>query len=229
MNKKVLVIAAHPDDEVLGCGGTIARHVQDGDCVNVLILAEGITSRGPQEGQDKHKKDLLKLRRSAEKANEILGVSRLVFMSLPDNRMDSIDRLDVVKIIEGFLEKYKPSVIYTHHSGDVNVDHRYTHEAVITACRPTPNFCVKRLLFFEVASSTEWQIPSSAPVFCPTWFVDISLTLQLKLKALQAYITEMRDFPHSRSIKAIESLACWRGATIGVEAAEAFVLGRNIA
>jgi len=229
MSDTVLVIAAHPDDEVLGCGGTMARHAKGGDKVHVVILAEGITSRDQKSNRENKENELSALGEAARRANEILGVKTVELNDFPDNRMDSLARLEVIKVVEGFIDRFKPDVIYTHHAGDVNVDHRRVHEAVVTSCRPTPgNRGVRTLLFFEVASSTEWQPPGSASPFTPNWFVDISATLELKLQALRAYESEMRPWPHSRSIKALEHLARWRGATIGIEAAEAFELGRRL-
>ncbi len=229
MSDTVLVIAAHPDDEVLGCGGTMARHAKSGDTVHVVILAEGITSRDQKSNRENKEKELSALGEAAHRANEILGVKTVELNDFPDNRMDSLARLDVVKVVEGFIDRFKPDIVYTHHGGDLNVDHRRVHEAVVTSCRPMPgNQGVRTLLFFEVASSTEWQPPGSASPFTPNWFVDISTTLELKLQALQAYESEMRPWPHSRSVKALEHLAQWRGASIGVEAAEAFELGRRL-
>ncbi len=120
------------------------------------------------------------------------------------------------------------STVRTHLAGDVNIDHRVLHDAVVSACRPQPTHCVRELLFFEVASSTEWRPPGSASAFLPNRFVDISSTLDAKLKALRAYASEMRPFPHARSIEAVQALAAWRGATVGVAAAEAFMLGRTL-
>lgn len=228
MSSIILVIAAHPDDEVLGCGATIALHTKEGHEVHVVILAEGLTGRGSVRDVEKYSKEFSKLAQAAHKANQILGVNSLNLLNLPDNRLDSLDRLEITKIIEDYLDRIKPDIIYTHHAGDVNIDHRRVHEAVVTACRPIPHHSVKTLLFFEVASSTEWQIPSSAPFFAPNWFTDITDTLSLKLQALQAYHSEMRPWPHSRSLEALQHLAKWRGATVGVEAAEAFVMGRNL-
>ena len=142
--------------------------------------------------------------------------------------MDAINRLEVIKVIEAAIAEHQPERIYTHHAGDVNIDHRCIHDAVVTACRPVPGHPVNTLLFFEVASSTEWQPPGSGPVFGPTWFEDVSQTLDYKLQALEAYRSEMRAWPHSRSMEALEHLARWRGATVGVAAAEAFVLGRRV-
>jgi len=227
-NKKILVVAAHPDDEVLGCGGTIAKHVNNGDEVNVVILAEGITSRDSKRDVKERGQEIAHLAQSAYKANKILGAASLILHDFPDNRMDSLNILEIVKVVENFIDKFKPTIIYTHHAGDVNIDHKRIHEAVVVACRPMPNQKIKRLLFFEIASSTEWQAPGLAPFFMPNWFVDISSTLNTKLRALNVYDSEMREYPHSRSLKALEYLAKWRGATVGVAAAEAFVLGRNL-
>ena len=228
MSKSVLVIAAHPDDEVLGCGGTIARHAEAGDQVQVLIVAEGATSRLQQRDRGQASDELSALGQAARKAGAILGVAGVELLDCPDNRLDSLDRLDLIKLIEVRMERHQPQVVYVHHAGDVNVDHRRLHEAVITACRPTPGQPVRRLLSFEVASSTEWQPPGSAPPFQPNWFVDITAQWPRKRDALAAYASEMRAWPHARSIEALEHLARWRGAQVGVEAAEAFCLLRNL-
>lgn len=228
MSKKILVIAAHPDDEVLGCGGTIAKHAMNGDSVAVVIMAEGITSRDPKRRRDKRGSELSELASSARKANKIIGTKSLELLKFPDNRMDSVDLLDIVKAVEELVEKHMPEIVYTHSSGDVNIDHRRIHEAVVTACRPMPGRPVKTLLFFEVPSSTEWQAPGSAMPFVPGWFVDISDAIDLKMKALDAYCAEMRPWPHARSKEAVASLARFRGASAGFEAAEAFMLGRNL-
>ena len=158
----------------------------------------------------------------------MLGVKSVSFDNFPDNQMDSVVLLDIVKVIESTISKYKPEMIFTHHSGDLNVDHRVVNKAVVTACRPLANNSVKTVLFYEIPSSTEWQIPSAYPVFTPNWFVDISVELVCKIEALQAYRDELRSWPHPRSVKGVEYLAHWRGATISVDAAEAFVLGRML-
>lgn len=228
MNRNlVLVIAAHPDDEVLGCGGAIARHRSQGDVVSILIMADGVSSRS---GSDTGvlKKELTERQQCARQASAILGVDDLTLLSYPDNRTDTVALLDIVQDIERAIARCKPSIVYTHHAGDVNIDHRRVHEAVVTACRSQPGHSVRQLLFFETPSSTEWRPPVSRPVFAPNWFTDISDTLVLKLEALAAYGSELRDFPHPRSLYAIEHLARWRGASVGFAAAEAFELGRLI-
>jgi LmbE family N-acetylglucosaminyl deacetylase len=226
---KVAIIAAHPDDEILGCGGTIAKHVKADDEVHILILAEGITSRDKKRDPESRAEELSKLKKTAQDANKVLGVTTLEICDFPDNRMDSVDRLDVIKVVEEFIIKNSPEIIYTHHSSDINIDHRCVSDAVVVATRPSPESSVKSLLFFETASSTEWQVPANTANFAPNWWVDISKTLDLKMQALDIYQSEMRLWPHARSNEALKHLAHWRGASVGCYAAEAFVLGRHIA
>jgi LmbE family N-acetylglucosaminyl deacetylase len=227
MNRRVAVVAAHPDDEVLGCGGTIARHAAEGDEVHVLIVAEGATSRGVVRDRAASGDALSQLAASARRANQLLGTAELELLEFPDNRLDGVDLLDVVKAVESFFDKCKPQTVYTHWPSDLNVDHRVVSEAVQTACRPIPKSTQEQILFFEVPSSTEWRLGAGGR-FEPNHFVDISATLELKRSALAAYGSEMRPWPHSRSLEAVQSLARWRGATVGMEAAEAFVLGRAL-
>lgn len=223
---KILIIAAHPDDEVLGCGATMAKHANNGDEVHVVILVEGITSRDGKRSREKRNTDLLQLAKSANKANSILGVKSLTLHNFPDNRMDSMDILDVIKVIEDHISRIKPDTVYTHHAGDLNIDHRIVNTAIMTACRPQPESPVRKILFFEIPSSTGWHVPDPAQSFIPNWFEEVSGTLPTKLKALQVYKSEMKPWPHARSLKAVEHLAKWRGSSVGMEAAEAFSLGR---
>lgn len=227
MSESVLVIAAHADDEVLGCGGTIAKLSDQGAKVHVAFLADGVYSRS---GASDVQFEELKVRHAAaEKACSILGVSSVSFRDYADNRMDTVALLDITKTVEELIARHCPDTILTHHMGDLNIDHRLTHQAVVTACRPQLGHPVKTILCFEVPSSTEWQLPGSALAFTPNWFVDITDTLERKLVALNAYANELRDWPHPRSKKGVEALATWRGATVGVNAAEAFMLGRQLA
>lgn len=223
MKPRILVLAAHPDDEVLGCGGALARHADEGAVIHVAFLADGVNSR------DKVDQVALAARREAARlALAELGISSVSFGDLPDNRLDTVPLLDIVKLAEAQVAAHRPDTLYTHHAGDVNIDHRRLHEAVIAATRPQVGQPVRTLLFFEVASSTEWQPPGSASVFAPNWFVDIGAQLERKLRALDAYSMELRPWPHPRSRQGVEYLARWRGATIGAEAAEAFILGRRV-
>ena len=228
MSSRILVVAAHPDDEVLGCGGTIARHADAGDHVQVLIVSEGATSRLHTRDRAMVSNELSALALAAHKAGRILGAQGVELLDFPDNRLDSLDRLELIKVIESRIDEHQPQLVYVHHAGDLNVDHRRLHEAVVTACRPIPDHPVRSLLSFEVASSTEWQPPLSAQMFQPNWFVDITAHWERKRNALEAYSTEMRSWPHARSIKGLEYLARWRGAQVGVEAAEAFCLLRHL-
>lgn len=228
MTQTVLVVAAHPDDEVLGCGATIARHAARGDRVHVVILAEGATSRALRRDRGASASSLSRLADCARRAGRILGAHSVALEDFPDNRLDSVDLLDLVKVVEQHAARVAPDVVYTHHAGDLNVDHRRVHEAVVTTFRPLPRASARRLLLFEVPSSTEWQPPGSRAPFEPNCFVDATRTLSLKLRALRAYAPEMRAFPHPRSLRAVEHLARWRGASAGLAAAEAFVVARDV-
>jgi LmbE family N-acetylglucosaminyl deacetylase len=227
MKSSILILAAHPDDEVLGCGGTIAKLADEGASVHVAFLADGVFSR--VGGQATQQIELISRRTAAHKACKILGVQSVSFGDFPDNRMDAVALLEITQAVEMLIAKYQPDMVFSHHAGDVNIDHRRLHDAVVTACRPQKGHPVKTLLCFEVPSSTEWQLPGSAPFFAPNWFVDISATVERKLAALDAYTAELRPWPHPRSLKGVEHLARWRGATVGFNAAEAFMLGRQLA
>jgi len=228
MSKRVLVVAAHPDDEVLGVGGTIIRHAQAGDTVRILLMAEGLTSRTDQRDVTGLQRELDELHKKAQKVAHTLGAESIKLAKFPDNRMDSVELLDVVKFIEKEIEAFHPEIVYTHHAGDVNIDHLQTHNAVVTACRSLPGNTVNELYFFETPSSTEWQMQTSDKAFLPAVYVDISSAFDQKIKALELYDSEMRDYPHPRSYKAVEILARYRGYAVGIELAEAFSVGRII-
>lgn len=228
MNKTVLVVAAHPDDEILGCGGTIIKHNLDGDDVYVLIMAEGLTSRDISRNVDYREDELRELHSKSIEAAKIMGVKDVRLLSFPDNRMDGIELLEVVKKVEEVVEVVKPEIVYTHHAGDVNIDHTVTHNAVITACRSLPDCTVKTLLFFETLSSTEWQMMTSDKIFYPNWYENITDVFNKKIEALKCYDSEMREYPHPRSYINVENLARYRGMIIGCNMAEAFSLGRMI-
>jgi len=224
---KVLVIAAHPDDEILGCGGTIIKHLKKKHKVVSVILGEGITSRDIKRDKNSKKK-LSRLKKDATKANLKLGIKKLFFENLPDNRFDDLNFLDVVKIIEKYIDKYKPNIIYTHSSFDLNKDHKITSNAVMTASRPQRDLkFLKKILFFETPSSSEWE-NSQKETFKANYHVDISRYINTKISALKEYKTEMKRWPHPRSLRGIKILANLRGAQIGCEYAEAFYLARQI-
>lgn len=223
----VLVVAAHPDDEVLGCGGTIARHASQGDDVNVAFLGEGITSRSLERTKAMDEQKRL-LREATSKASEILGVKETVHFDFPDNRMDSVDLLEVVKVIEACIDRFSPNVIYTHHAGDLNIDHVITAKAVVTATRPLSRYLVPDLYAFELLSSSEWAFGLHAEVFRPNLFIDIENHLDSKIRGMSCYQSEIASFPHPRSPEAIKALAMRRGSQAGLKAAEAFILVRKI-
>ena len=222
----VLVVAAHPDDEVLGCGATMARLVAEGDEVAILILGEGGTARLDRR-EDAPAGLVDELAALARSAGTILGVSSVMFGGLPDNRFDSLDLLDVVHLVERHIEDVRPRTVITHHPGDLNIDHQRTAAALLTATRPMPNSSVREVLAFEVLSATEWSFDRAQP-FIPNVFVDIAEHLDTKLAALAVYENEMRAFPHPRSFDAVRSLATLRGSTAGLSAAEAFELIRQV-
>jgi LmbE family N-acetylglucosaminyl deacetylase len=217
-----LVVAAHPDDEILGCGGTVARHVAEGDSVKLLIMTDGVSSRLITKQLDK-----INRTKALKSAAKILGVQNSVQFNLPDNQMDTVPLLEIVKTIEPIIQKERPDIVYTHHAGDLNVDHRKTLAAVLTACRPQPSLSVRQIYGFEILSSTDWSAPQTNQ-FSPNLFVDISNYLKTKLKALKAYKKEMKPAPHSRSYQHVEILARHRGNSIGFYAAEAFMIIRDL-
>lgn len=236
IHMNILTIVAHPDDEVLGVGGTMLKHAEAGDKVSVIYMATGITSRRQsnyqnvasyelnltEHGKMKHEIELL--RNDAKKACKLLGVKNTIFYDFPDNEMDSVPLLKIVKTIEKEINKNKPDVIFTHHHGDLNVDHRIVYNATLTACRPFGN-TISELICFESPSSTEWNYPAS---FNPNYFVDIHKQLEKKIKAMESYRNEIRQFPHPRSSKSLRAIAEKWGTTSGNKAAEAFEIIRKI-
>ncbi len=224
---KILIIAAHPDDEVLGCGGTIARLTNEVKDVYVAILGEGITSRYVQREQADQEL-IEELGNRSRQVSKLLGVKELFLFNLPDNRFDTVPLLDIIKIIEDLVNRLRPGIIYTHHAGDLNIDHAITHRAVLTATRPVENCPVKELYTFEVPSSTEWAFSQFKPVFQPNVFVDISATLETKIQAMQIYESEIRHFPHPRSSQVLRAIAERWGSGVGLLAVEAFQLARSI-
>jgi LmbE family N-acetylglucosaminyl deacetylase len=225
MNQSILVIAAHADDEALGCGGTMRRHVDDGDQVAVLFLTNGVGARTEtDEAAIQRRYDAM------EKALGILGVTRYECRDFADNALDTVPLLDVVRAIDDFVKKIpKPDIVYTHHGGDLNVDHQITHRAVMTRFRPQPHDSgPSSILSFEVPSSTGWMGTGANHPFLPNYFSNITTTLHHKQNALLAYAEEMRPWPHARSLEAIAHLAAMRGSFVGCEAAEAFMVGRMI-
>jgi len=219
MSKTILVIAAHSDDEAIGCSGTMAKHITAGDRVHVLFMTNGVGSRDDDLAKAEERENY------AFKAMKILNVSSMQNLDFPDNRMDTVALLEVTQAIETKINELQPEIIYTHHIGDLNIDHQITHKAVMTACRPQPDYCVKEIYAFEVLSSTEWQSPGLMP-FMPNVFIDISEQIEIKKQVLEVYSQEMREPPHTRSIENIIRLNVMRGNHAGYKYAESFVLLR---
>ncbi len=224
MTENVAIIVAHPDDEVLAFGGIMCRHSEGGDKVHLLILATGLAARSSDNSIDRA--DLARLQEDTRSAARILSVADVTFAEFPDNRMDSVPLLDIIKRVEAFLHDTHATCVYTHHAGDLNIDHTVIARAVLTACRPLPGATVRRLYAGEVLSSTEYALAEDR--FQPTRYVDISAHLERKCAALQCYRGEIRSVPHPRSIEAVISLAKLRGSEVGLPAAEGLRVLREL-
>ncbi len=225
--RTILVLAAHPDDEVLGCGGTIARLAREGDSVFIGILGEGVTSRFATRDASVSQA-VESLHGNARQAGQMLGAKDLFTFQLPDNRFDTVPLLDIAKMIEGLIERLSPQVIYTQHGGDLNIDHSILFRATLTATRPVPGSSIETVFAYEVGSSTDWAFQNFTPAFRPNVFVDVSHTLEVKLRAMRTYESETRPYPHPRSAEALQAKARYWGSISGFEAAEAFELVRHL-
>lgn len=221
--RNILVVVAHRDDEVLGLGGTIAKHVNKGDVIYVVSMTDGVGAREVDVGLE------IELRKKASvSAGKILGLNWVEVQSFPDNAMDTVPLLDVIKVIEKVKFTLNPSLIYTHSASDLNIDHRIVSQAVLTAFRPQPNENWEEIRIFETPSVTDFSHKSIAGYFHPNLYVDITRTWDKKISALKSYSLEMREAPHSRSFMGVENLAKYRGNQAGVEFAEAFEIVRRI-
>ena len=225
MSKTILIVAAHPDDEVLGCFGTVARLIKEGYEAYTLILGEGKTSRDESRIVENKKDELEVLNQEIVEANRIIGIKKVFIETFPDNRFDSVDLLDIIKAISKVKEEIKPDIIFTHYEHDLNIDHQITYKAVITATRPMIDECVKKIYSFEILSSTEWNYPLS---FSPDTYFDIGDTIELKLDAMKKYDSELCNYPHPRSLEGIELNAKYQGMRVGKEYVEAFKVIRSI-
>lgn len=215
----VLVVAAHPDDEILGAGGTLAKHVDAGDEVHALVLSEGASSRYEAEA-------IQSLRASAQLSAAAIGFTSIRLLNMPDQRLDAVPLIDVTQTLEPLIYDLRPEVVYTHAPVDVNTDHGVVARATWTACRPYASPWLKKILAFETPSSTEWAWPLAGNGFHPNWYVDISDTLNRKLQAMSGYERELRDYPHPRSLQALTERARYWGSHVGVAAAEPMMLLR---
>jgi N-acetylglucosamine malate deacetylase 1 len=225
--KKILVVVAHPDDEILGCGGTLLKSADKGAKIKTVIVSEGVTSRLIENLKEKKKKINQRML-STKKAHNFIKKSEVVCLNFPDQKLDTVSMLNITQKIEKEIEIFNPDIVFTHHNGDLNLDHKIVNNATITACRPSPKCSVKQIFTFEIPSSTDWQAQGDSLNFAPNYFNDISEYLGKKIKVLGKYKSEMRPWPHSRSYENIKYLAKTRGASVGVKAAEAFRLIRAI-
>lgn len=219
-NKNVLVIVAHADDETLGCGGTIQKLKKLGYQVYVMIFTDGVSSR-----KKKLSKEIQNRSNQIKKVSKLLNFKIFKHYNLPDNELDKISNLGLVKKIEAAIIKINPEIILTHSNKDLNIDHQKISNATITACRPLPKSKIKQLLFFEILSSTEWNFNSNRINFNPNRFYDITDFIEKKLEAIKIYKSEIRQYPHPRSLEGIKTLSKFRGQCIGVNYAEAFEVG----
>lgn len=223
MNKTILIVAAHPDDEVLGCFATVAKLIQSGYTAYTLIMSGGKTSRG---GASKHELELLQ--QEMITANSLIGIHQVFTADFPDNAFDSVPLLDIVKKIEKIKIEVNPGIVFTHHSGDMNIDHQILYRAVLTATRPMVGEPVKTIYSMEIPSSTEWNSFSKDNIFIPNVFFDISETIDQKVNAMAQYKSELRLYPHPRSLQHIKELAKVNGTKVGLQYSENFQLVRNI-
>lgn len=228
--QKILVVVAHPDDELLGLGATMNKLITEQNCtVRVIILGEGITSRSDKRNSEQWSEELKIHRSNIESARKAIGYESVGIYDFPDNRFDTVALLDIIKVIEKEKEDFQPEIIFTHHGGDVNIDHQRTFEAVITATRPMEQEFVKTVITFETPSGTEWIASSDPRKFTPNLFIRVSQeNLRAKIKGMESYEFEKRAYPHPRAPKALEILAQYRGLSVGIEYAESFCIIRSI-
>ena len=229
-NQRILLVVAHPDDEVLGPGATMHRLIEDyGVTVRVVILGEGITSRADQRDPTIWEQQLQQHRTNVTTAQEAIGYEEVRLHDFPDNRFDSVDLLDIIKVVEQEKAQFQPTMVFTHHGGDVNIDHQLTFEAVVTACRPVTSETVRTIVTFPTASGTEWRASSDPRHFIPNTYFSISeRNFAAKVTAMEAYVYERRPFPHPRSPEALRIFAAHTGMVVGVPLAESFCVIRTI-
>ncbi len=224
----LLIVAAHPDDEVLGCGATVRLMVNRGWKAHLAIMTKGVAGRFT-DGDAAVTDAQQALEVETQRAAKILGIGQIYNLGFPDNRMDTVGRMDIALKLRPIVETIKPALVFTHHPGDYNWDHQITFDSVMMACRRDPTeFGPPEIRTFEVLSSTErsWSRPATA--FCPSVFVNVAATIDAKKRALCCYTSEYRAYPHPRSVEAVEYLARKRGNEVGLPYAEAFELVRKV-
>lgn len=221
--KKIMIIAAHPDDELLGCGGTVAKLIEEGYSAKTVILGRGMLARGKE-----HEKHLEKHMENSKNANKEIGIDEIEIYDFPDNSFDTIPLLEIIKVVEKEITHYQPDIIFTHHGNDLNIDHRKTFEAVMTACRPQPGVINPKIYTFFIPSSTDWIDGDSLNSFVPNTYIDIEKQIDKKIKALSYYDTEMKEYPHSRSLESLKIFSKYWGNRVGMNYVEPLKLIREI-
>ncbi|MBB4080205.1 LmbE family N-acetylglucosaminyl deacetylase [Lewinella aquimaris] len=229
-NGRILLIVAHPDDEILGPGATMHRLITEfGARVRVVILGEGITSRSAEREPARWERELAEHRANIESARKWIGFEETRTYDFADNRFDGIDLLDIVKVVEREVAEFLPLAIFTHHGGDLNIDHQRTFEAVMTACRPMQDQVVRQIVTFPTASGTEWRASTDPRHFIPNLFVRVSESnIEAKISAMESYVYERRAFPHPRSPEALRIFAAHSGMIVGAPLAECFAIVRVV-
>jgi len=224
--EKILVIVAHPDDEVLGMGGTIAKLASEGCEVHLLIVTDGSSS------QYKDDPNLAKIiedkKNETQNCAKILGIKEVHYGNLPDMKLDTIPHISINRVIEKYIDEINPDTVFTHFWGDVNADHQNVYKSTLVAVRPVMGQVVKRLYCYQVPSSTEWTPNKPDTMFVPNVFVNIEKFAEQKYDAFSKYTTELRDYPHPRSVQYLRETDIANGLKVGLKCAEAFMLLRQI-
>jgi LmbE family N-acetylglucosaminyl deacetylase len=225
-----MVVAAHPDDELLGLGATMHKLIDEFDVrTHVVILGEGLTSRSDKRKPEEWKAELNEHRNDIEKAKNEIGYHSVSIHDFPDNRFDTVALLDLIKVVEREKSGFKPEIIFTHHGGDVNIDHQRTFEAVLTASRPMKDEITKTIVTFGTPSGTEWRASTDPRHFIPNWYMEVSeKNIQAKINGMEKYRFEKREYPHPRSPEALRLHARHVGMTVGCSFAEQFCIVRSI-
>ena len=219
--KRILAIAPHPDDEILGCGGTLARHVRNGDQVYVVIVTRGT----PKLYKDQQ---IENVRNEARAAHRIIGVKETVFLDFHAPELDVTSQADISRALSKYIQQFKIDCLYLPHRGDIHHDHTAVFNGGLVAARPVGDYTVQQIYAYETLSETEWAPPFGDDAFIPTHFVDVTASLSTKMEALNCFKSQVREFPNPRSLEGVEALAKFRGATVGVSRAEAFMTVRTI-
>lgn len=222
----ILAFAPHPDDEIIGCGGTLARHVADGDRVTVCVATRGLPPvyNHPQAVIDGLPHDLA---HEIEAVHRLLGVAKTVYLGFPAVMLETVPRYQLNRAVDTVVDEVRPDIVYLPHPGDLQKDHGVLTDAVMVALRPKAVRAVRTAYAYETLSETEWGLPGAASAFIPNTFVDITPYLPLKLRLMEGYASQLAAFPNPRSLEAVQALARVRGSTMGAEAAEAFALVRE--